>query len=208
MNPMTRIYKTLLFIALASLAFGCGTYVRYDLSERFSAFRPYTIAVLPAVFAEGVKEDAEAAGLLRKMAAEKLLARGYRVIPIKEVDEYLEKESAQLKGKGPGEAAALLNADAALVIEITGWESRLFVTYASIRLDSSFELRASRASELLWKASYSMKESDARLDRASVELSVIKAYEPMFERFTDAVMRTLPQAEPRAKERRFFEWLP
>ena len=202
-----RTFIPALFAVLALLC-GCANTVSYDLSGRYGEFRPYTIAVLPPVFDEGVQEDRVAGDLLRKMVFEKLKLRGYGALPLEEVDAAAGKEGVLLKGKDPGEAARLLNADAALYIRITGWESRLFVTYASIKLESVFELYASRGQERLWRASYAVKESDIRLDRESMELAVIKAYEPMIERFTDAVMRTLPPAEPGVRERKFFDWLP
>lgn len=192
---------------LAVLLAGCSNSVKTTLSERYRAYSPKTVAVAPVVWkAEGESNDA--ANTFRMMTAEKLKELNYRVVPLSAIDDtYLKLGSAAMTAKNPSELAALLGADAVLFIKIQQWNIDRFVTYASLKVEADYELY-SATGERLWRAGYSTRDADLRLDRKSMEYAIIKAYEPKVQRFVDAIFTTLPQANAETNERTFFQWLP
>ncbi|MBI5586963.1 MAG: DUF799 family lipoprotein [Deltaproteobacteria bacterium] len=195
-----------LFMLLAFLT-GCANAVRTDLSERYAANSPRTVAVVP-VFWQADAENKEVGYTFRMMTVEKLKDLNYRVVPPAAVDDtYIKLGSSSMAGKSPAELAGLLNADAVLFIKIKTWNIDRFVTYASLKVEAAYELY-SATGERLWQAEYATKDADLRLDRKSMEYAIIKAYEPKVQRFVDAIFSTLPQAQAQTNARSFFQWLP
>ncbi|MDO8426380.1 MAG: hypothetical protein Q7T24_02555 [Deltaproteobacteria bacterium] len=204
------IRRSFILISLLAILYGCGSTVKSALSPRYNEFRPYTVAVAPVIWkgqAEG--EDKNIAQLFREMTADKLRAMNYRVLPLDAVDDKVRQLGPEkAKEAGPKELAADLNADAVLYIRITGWDKDRVATYASLVVGAAFELYSSGA-EMLWRADYSTKESDFRLEKKPLELAVIKIYEPRVQRFIDAVFSTLPEGSaPAQAQKTFFQWLP
>lgn len=195
------------FIVLA-LA-GCSNAVKYTVSEQYGRTRPYTIAVMPVIREDAAEEGgAEVSRLFRTMSAERLKNMNYGVATLEDVDGKVLKQGANRSAlKTPRETAAELGADAVLYIYITDWDTRLFVTYASLRFKARFELYSKDGAKL-WQASHGWGDADLRLDRNSLELAVIKAYEPQVQRFVDLVFATLPPGEPPKDNERYFDWLP
>ncbi|MBI5563030.1 MAG: hypothetical protein HY894_09315 [Deltaproteobacteria bacterium] len=189
---------------LAVILCGCAAPVNYTISDRYAKVRPYTIAVLPVEWAEGVPEDKKISGLFRTMAFERLRATHYRLVPLDAVDNVYQKPGRQASDKV---APSGFGADAAVYIRVTGWETGQLGSYASLKVAAAVEMR-SEADAPLWNADYETSERDISLDADAVELSVIKAYEPRIQRFVDAIFSTLPQAQAPADETRFFQWLP
>lgn len=206
---MNRYLPRLMTILALSLLFsGCAAGVKHTLYERYEKVKPSTAAVLPVVWdnePEGKKEAAAVAGLFRQMSFEKIASMGYKPQPLDETDK-------RLAGLNPSQrpakdALAALKTDSALLIRIIDWDSSMIAAYSSLKVKALFELY-SKDGELLWKASYSTKESDAKLDVKPMELAVLKAYEPRVQRFVDMVLSTLPRAEEPPSGETFFEWLP
>lgn len=180
---------------------GCSNAVRFTLSDDYVNQGPYTVVVLPvkAHIVLGPREKGIKA-LFRDYAAQRLNAMGFSPIAFNDDD-------AKYAGVSPKEAAAMLGADAALNIRLTGWEESSFVTYAGLEMSAVFELYGKDGS-ILWQASYSTKESDITLEKAPLELALIKAYEPRIERFVDAVLSTLPRPQRPGAKDGYFQWLP
>lgn len=197
------------FILIIIIFSGCANTVRYTTSERFALAAPYTVAILPIEWAEDAGEqDNEAAYLFRTMELEKLKGMDYHPVPLEEVDErYLSLGGNFFKERGPKETARLLKADSVLYTRITEWDRDIFVTYAYINVAARFELY-SKNGERLWEATYRIKDSDIRLDTKSVELAIVKSYEPKVQRFIDHVFSTLPPGTPPTEKKLFFQWLP
>lgn len=201
------IKKILAFILITVSLAGCSNAVKYTVSDQYRQARPYTIAIMPVV-QDGQRENNEAARFFRTAAAEKLRLLNYGVIPLEQTDEKYQKAgSAWFSGKKPHEAAKLFNADAVLYIHVTGLDRSMFAGYASLKLKAFFEIYSLNGA-LLWRAEHHTRESDLSFDKKSIELSVIKAYEPQIQRFTDAVFATLPRGEAPIKTQTFFQWLP
>ncbi|MBI5344513.1 MAG: hypothetical protein HZB83_04130 [Deltaproteobacteria bacterium] len=188
---------------------GCSNAVKYTLSGQYARARPHSVAVMPVKGADSMADGKrEVSYLFRTMAVERLKAMNYNAVPLEEVDVRILKSGRdQFAGKTPKEIAGELDVDSILYIHITEWDSRLFVTYASMKFKARFELYG-RDGARLWQADHSWGDADLRLDRASLELAVIKAYEPQVQRFIDLVFATLPKGETRQEEKRYFDWLP
>ncbi|HLC17643.1 MAG TPA: hypothetical protein VJM57_01330 [Thermodesulfobacteriota bacterium] len=212
---MKKLLTLLLIVTVVGFN-GCAPPVRYSVTEWFHQLKPETVAVLPVKWGTewaggaegGGSGDAEVARLFRTMSAERLTSMNYRTVSMEEVDRrYPETGREGFKKMAPADVAQALGVDAVLYISITEWDPSLLATYASLEMGATFELYG-RNSSKLWRAEYESKESDIRLDRESMELAVLKAYEPRIERFVRAVFSTLPPAEQRTHKKRFFEWLP
>ncbi len=180
---------------------GCSNAVRFTLSDDYVNQGPYTVVVLPvkAHIVLGPREKGIKA-LFRDYAAQRLKTMGFSPVAFNDDD-------AKYAGASPKEAAAMAGADAALYIRLTGWEESSFVTYAGLEMSAVFELYGKDGS-VLWQASYSTKESDITLEKAPLELALIKAYEPRIERFVDAVFSTLPRPQGPGAKAGYFQWLP
>lgn len=213
---MTKKVFTAAFLMLALTNFyGCANPVRYTVSERYNQMRPYTVAVPPAVWdSPRGNSDYDIARLFTEMSVERLRTMNYNPVPLEgssrlsvTIATGTGKKGADEAKRTPKEIASEANTDAVLIIRITGWESRKLITYYSLDAAATFELY-SRHGELLWQARYRTNESDMRLDTRSVELAVIKAYEPRIQRLVDSVFSTLPQGTAPARERTYYQWLP
>ena len=194
-----RLIYLIFFLILTHT--GCSNAVRFTLSDDYVNQGPYTVVVLPvkAHAALGPREKGIKA-LFRDYAAQRLKAVGFSPVAFNDDD-------AKYAGASPKEAAAMAGADAALHIRLTGWEESSFVTYAGLEMSAVFELYGKDGS-VLWQASYSTKESDITLEKAPLELALIKAYEPRIERFVDAMLSTLPRPQRPGAKDGYFQWLP
>lgn len=213
---MIKSIRAAVLISVLVLLASCSGKVRYTLSQELTTARPYTVAVLPVIW---VAEETDYAGgikrLMRTMSLERLRALNYGTVSIEEVDKHsliAEKiipkvGNSTFVALRPEEAAKLLDVDTILYIKLTEWDEDRFVTYVSLKMAATFELY-SATGNLLWQAEYSTSESDIRLDKESMELAVIRTYEPRIQRFVDAVFSTLPRNAPRLKKERYFDWLP
>lgn len=202
--------KRYFMIAAALLVmYGCANPVKSTLSPRYNDSRPYTIAIAPVAW-EGQSEGEarDIARLFSAMTGEKLRSMNYRVVATEETETTAPGPKAQDAANLSRQLAANLNSDAVLYIHVTGWDKDRLATYAALVVKARFELYSS-AGEPLWKAEYSTKESDLRLEKKPLELAVIKIYEPRVQRFVDAVFSTLPMGSvPRQTQKTFFQWLP
>ncbi len=195
---------SLLPLLLIILLTGCGGSVKYNLSSGFRPGRIRTVAVMPVVWDAGkVEGSAEIGGIFRRIAIERLMARGYRVARKEVVDARL-KEFAD---KDPGGVASSLGVDAVLFIHVDRWKTRTFANYAALKMRAVYNLY-SRDSATLWSAVYATGESDIRFDRASLKLSIIEIYEPRIARLTNSVFDTLPVYKGVEKEEKLYDWLP
>lgn len=203
-----KLKGLLLTIFLILAAAGCAKPVRSDLSAQYSAIRPYRIAVLPVIPETRTLEN-DAAWLMRKLSFERLRSMGYQPIDLEVIDEeYSKLGTGWFAGKKPADVAEHFGADSVLYIRVNEWDRDTFVTYISLDISAEFEVWSANNSRL-WRAQYSKSEGDIRLDRESLKLALLKAYEPRIERFVDTVFSTLPQAEaPQEAKRTFFQWLP
>lgn len=192
-------------LALVFLA-GCATVVDTTLSERYGQMRPYRIAVAPVIWEGWGDEFKDASRLFRTMTAEKLRAMNYDALPLEEIDR-VYPDSASLKTADAAHVAAALGADAVLYIHLTQWDSSELLTYASLKVAATYEMYYKDGGRL-WQASYHTKEADIRLDTPSMELALLKAFEPRVQRFVDVIFTALPQGQPPSKDERFFQWLP
>lgn len=199
--------RILAMVLLALVLSGCGSTVRHAISDRYAQASPQRIAVMPLVWEGHADPEAqEISYLFRKMASDKLRLLNYATVPFDEIEKGLSGRN--VFSMKPHEVAALYNADSVLYIRLDRWDKDRLVTYASLSISAAFELHSATAGEL-WKAEYSTKESDIRLDGKPMELALIKAYEPRIERFIDAVFTTLPAGETRDRSRKtYFQWLP
>ncbi len=203
--------KVLTIALLLGLALsGCTPSVRHTVSDSFRLYSPYTIAILPVDWPTAPDEaragrDGDIAHLLRIMTFERLKTMNYKPLAPAEVDEKLPPGGgAPLK---PGEVTSLTGADAVLYTSVVEWKGDIVVRYAYLKLAVRFELY-SRDGELLWRAEHEAKESDIRLEKKTLELAVLKAYEPSVQRFIDVAFSTLPVGAARTEEKTFFKWLP
>ncbi len=200
-----RIFVALVIVTIT----GCAKPVSYTLSGRYMLLRPVVIVVPPVEWGPGVETKREGVDeLLRTIVIEKLKSLNYDARTFEDAaagaGPSVRKDP---EGMPPHELARTLKSDGVLYMEITEWDEKLFVTYASLRVGVNFELY-SATGEMLWRAGYRTKESDLRLDKPTMELAVIKTFEPRLQRLVDLVFATLPSGPERTGEKRFFDWLP
>ena len=198
-----KIIFAITLVACLALT-GCGPGVKRTVSNRFGLFNPYTVTILPVKFTE-IKAGGDVSALFRKMTFERLKRMNYKPLEPSEVDKKLPAPGAARRD--PKEVAQLMGSDAVLYTTITEWKSDIVVRYAYLKVSAVFELY-SKDGTLLWRATHGIKESDIRLEKVALELAVIKAYEPIMQRFINIVFSTLPASETRPEEKTFFRWLP
>lgn len=187
---------------------GCGSAVKKKISDKFAYFAPHTVAILPLKFTGADAGAGPVPGvdaLFNKMTSDRLSRMNYRPLEKAEVDRRLA--GSLDTERGPGEMARLMGTDAVLYTTITEWKSDIVVRYAYLKVNALFELYSPNGT-LLWRATHDLKESDIRLEKKSLELAIIKAYEPSVQRFINVVFSTLPVSEARPEEKSFFKWLP
>ncbi len=185
---------------------GCSHAVKYSVDDIMRVHTPRTVAVLPIVWSENVdKQDSVVASIFRSMTNKKLRTHNYKTPTLKSVDDVIERK--KLDVKNPATIANKLGTDSVLVIEITDWESDMLLTYAYLKLKARFTLY-SKEGEKLWSAEHSTAESDIRLDKKSMELAIIKVYEPRVQRFINDLFSTMPVCNALAKRKEYFDWLP
>ncbi len=202
---MTKRVIASFLLFLFNVVSGCSNGPVYTISDDYRSVPPRTVVVLPV---GGTVEDANVKRLFRLMTFERLKSMNYAVFDLEEVDEkYLRLGSGRFKEMSPAEVSKLFGADAVLYTTITEWEEKLLVTYASLEIEADFEL-FSRKGKRLWEATYSTKESDIKMDKTTIEVTVIKVYEPRIQRIVDAAFSTLPFRPGGKEEKRFFDWLP
>lgn len=207
MTSTRHLLSALAVAFLFALLSGCAPRVEYAVDREFTVVRPKTVAIAPVKWsAEATGDSPGIAGYFRAMSAERLKRLNYAVAPIDEVDRVYAADTG-LAGAAPDEAARALGVDTVLYIEVTEWDADMFLTYASLSIKAGFDLYSATGAKL-WSASYGTSEADFALDRESVELAVLKIYEPRVQRFVDAVFSTLPPNEARVEKRRYFDWLP
>lgn len=205
------IKKLLLVCIVILLTASCGGPTADGvLADRFRKDRPYTVAVLPVEWTSDAPEKRKAISHFRTLSSEKLLAMGYRLVPLEAVDALnLNNGANALTEKQMTEAAEKLDADGLVLIRVVNWDIVRFSSYASLNIEADFSIY-SKKGELIWNSSYKTSESDSsfELDAEPVDLGVVKVYEPRILRFVEAVFATLPHAEKPGNDNTFFDWLP
>ncbi|MFQ5442429.1 MAG: hypothetical protein ACE5EB_06870 [Thermodesulfobacteriota bacterium] len=207
---MKKSFITLsVLMLLAAALFGCTRMVKYRITEKFYIRTPITVAVLPVYWEAEADKDAETIGrLFRTMSFDRLKELNYRPLKIADADKILSRlTGAALKKKEPDEVAGMLGVDAVIYTHIRKWKKDKFATYAYLGIDARFDMY-SRDGVVLWRADYGTKDSDIKLDRGPLELSIIKVYEPRIERLITAVFSTLPVRKTGQGSEKFYDWLP
>lgn len=193
-----------LYVFVLAFSIGCSS-IKFDhkLSEDFSKHKVSKVAVAPIVWqAEPNANQTGASSLLGSMATERLAALNYQPIAAQEADSNALDPNRQAY-----ELAALTGSDAVLVIKVMKWHESFFATYASIRINAVIELYSADGA-MLWSARYRKKESDIRLDKEAMELSILRAIEPKLQRLVDSAFETLPRSDAQAPKKTYFRWLP
>ncbi len=193
----------LLFLSLT----GCGGVVKSNLAEGFRGVLARRVAVMPVIWdAHGTAEgdSVEIGRLFRRIASESLRSRGYATLDAGVVDARL----GEFADKDPGDIAAALGVEAVLFLHVDKWKIRTLANYAALNIEASYTLYSARNSVRLWRAEYATGESDMKLDKASLKLSIIEIFEPRIARLTNAVFDTLPVYNGVVKQERLYDWLP
>ncbi len=203
----SRLY---LLAAVMILVYGCASPVSYSVTDDYEELAPRKIVVLPVSGDFKTKLEPGAAEFLRAAVVDRLREKNYSVV-------FAEGPYADYPGGGVIDAATFsdiasrFDADAILYGGLVGWEEKSTPVYASLSIKVAFGLYSTSGEEL-WNASYKTKESEASLDESSMELAVLKAYEPRIERAVEAVFRTLPALKSGSSreesEKRYYDWLP
>jgi hypothetical protein len=201
--------KTIVSIALFLALAGCGPAIKHSVAPEYAQISPKRVVVLPIVWEHTAAPEAGDISLLfRKMSSERLGLLNYSAVPLDEVDKAGAGQTDWFVGKPADEIAARLQADSVLYIYMKEWDTDSLLPYKSLKIAAAFELH-SAIGKVLWKAEYSTREADLRLDSRQLELAVQKVYEPRIQRFVDAVFTTLPPAEAQEGQRKtYFQWLP
>ncbi len=208
---MKKAFTIMLLLSL--VLSGCIPAVKHTVSDSLRRYSPYTIAILPVDWPMDQDEaqagrDDDVGRLLRIMTFERFETMNYKPLALEEVDEKLPPgASGSATPPKPAEVAGLTGADAVLYTSIIEWKGDIVVRYAYLKVAVRFELYAGDG-KLLWRAEHEAKESDIRLEKKTLEMAVLKAYEPSVQRFVDVVFSTLPIGVVRAEEKTFFKWLP
>ena len=134
----------------------------------------------------------------------KLIYMGYTLSPLQgDGLDLLDKERIE-------DIAERSFVDGVMVITITEWKAKpgALRTYLKIAIEGRLY---SKDADLLWQASYKMKESAVSLDKKSRNLSVIETFEPSLERAIEALFVRLPSL-PAPKGgidggEKLFDWL-
>lgn len=201
--------KLLLLFFIVFMAVSCGgPNMEYALSDKYRSERPYTLAVLPVEWASDAPDKLMAVNHFRAMTNEKLIALGYRLVPLAAVDgAYRNNGPDGASDEVKARIAEKSGADGLVHIHIVNWDVAHIGSYASLNIEAVFSIY-SKKGELIWSSSYKTSESDMSFDPEAVDVAVVKAYEPRILRLVESIFATLPQAERPAPEKTFFEWLP
>lgn len=180
-------------ISLCAVLFfitGCFGNLSYKLYDQFEDISPNVIHVAPIEWNYKKDSDSkdEALILLDLLVREKLKSLGYVV-------------SDSVEG-----------AEVEFNTKITKWKESLFLSYGALKISFAFEMTSlgdgSPKDRLIWKAKFTSKDSDMRLDRDQMEMGIIKAFEPRIQRAVDTSFTTLPEAIFKVAEKKYFDWLP
>ena len=185
----------------------CAGMVEHTLSDEFSLKQPATVAVLP-VHGDGPER---AKAILRKVAAQELANRNYRVKSLEQTDSAI-KQVEHRRRLEPSQVAATLGTDALLLVEIITWDESLLTPYGAIEIEIGLTLYG-KDGTLLWSATSREKHSNIKLDKELLKAGIIETYEPMLERLVASALITLPEAKVQQKsptqkqDGGLFDWL-
>lgn len=205
---------TFIFILNIALFGGCSPPISHKITPNYQNKIPKSIAVLPV---RGEDAESDARYLFRVMTHEKLSQLNYNLLPLEAIDDKLTKANINRKEfleKPPAEMARLLGVDAVIYINITDWNTKFFLTYASIDIEARFDMYSANTGEMIWTVEYGYEESDSSIDRETLKITITKIYEPMIQKIVDAAFSTLPSFPETKKnkqeegpKKKYFEWL-
>jgi hypothetical protein len=214
---MKRIIFLIIALSTLGVASGCSGPVRHAISDKMQSVNPRRIVIAPVSWQGKAEGDAkDIMRLMRIMAYERLKAMNYSPVDINAVDDAYPDKGGAFFRENAAEVLRRFSSDALLVTSIEDWDKAIVASYASLKVKAGFSL-ISGDGETLWGAGYSAKDFDIRLDTESMEMAVIKAYEPRMQRIIDTVFTTLPPAprtgpasgdERQMDRKRYFDWLP
>lgn len=202
--------KKILLLALIILISGCAKKVSFELSDEMDRYKPVSVVVMPVtVNSDQKKIETNVLELVRSTALDKLLEKGYTPFPLKDTDKILRERKLLGREKlpAPRTLGPLFRTDAVLYTRITEWNEGQLASYASLKIGIEFMLYSTKG-VLLWRGSYSTKQSDFRFDGDATKLGVLKAYEPRIQRIEDSVFLTLPATRGKKERQEFYRWLP
>ncbi|MFC1855929.1 GNA1162 family protein [Thermodesulfobacteriota bacterium] len=190
------------FISLSLLS-NCSEKIVSKTSPDFSALRPSTIAVLPAM---NETVDLDAPKTFPAQVRKALSSRGYRVISGAIVDAKLKElgvlSGAQANSIPDKELGELLNADAILFTAVTEWSTVYLGVYASITVGARFELVDAKSSKILWALEDDEKNISVAFDEDSAKvtaaLAILSTYEPLVKRLVNKSFKKLPRGVHRS----------
>ncbi len=201
------IKRLLFFAILVVMACGCAETVEHRLSEEFALSKPQSVAILP-VHGEGPER---AKLILREITARSMREKNYTVKPLEDTDRVLEKLNPGEKIEASA-VVKLLGTDSILLVNITEWDEDLITPYGALSVEVSFILYG-RDGSILWSADAREKQSNIKLDRELLKMSIIETYEPVLERLAETVLFSLPSRRPeeekpvKKEKKQFFDWL-
>ena len=195
------IKRVFFIVCVLSLSlWGCSHPLKSNLAQDYSERAPLKIVILPLGFSDNALEAIEEGGggdaedeakiaKIRQVFDEVLRAKlaymGYTLSPLQgDGLDLFDKERIE-------DIAERSFVDGVMVITITKWKAKpgALRTYLKIAVEGKLY---SKDAELLWQASYKMKESAVSLDKKSRNISVIETFEPSLERAIEALFVRLP----------------
>jgi len=190
-NRMKGIFSLLVVICFIS---GCGSKIPCPVASADNEIGPRLVAVLPV---DNKTSDAQAARILREKMLEELYFKGYPKIPLKIIDEKLNKiykdKQGCMEGKTPPKAIGeLLGVDAVMYCTLTEWKTSFVYFYASTAVSASFELRSAKTGETLWSAHCRVVKRNYGFSQEGLKIKSCQVYETAAQEVIEKAISTLP----------------
>lgn len=150
---MKTLNKLTLGITLISIVISCGSSkTKFSEYPEVYSERPKTILVLPPV---NNTTAADAKDLLRTTVAPALAEKGYYVLPIEPIFDFLKLNGAYSIAETSEDLPldkffSIFEADAVLKITINKWDKNYYVVAGNVKVDLAYELVSARSGKTIW----------------------------------------------------------
>ncbi|MEW6776287.1 MAG: GNA1162 family protein [Bdellovibrionota bacterium] len=185
--------------AVLLLFWGCAP--KYNITAAYDEEKPYRVALLPVA---NETNDLDGPPIFRKYANIYLVAKGYDVPDLVDVDRVLAEEfdvqeGGQLNAVDPVELGKVLKCDALVYVTITEWVKHTLGVYTDMIVAGKFEMLSTKDGAVLWQVPdqrYTKRKIADPYSAAMVTVQyLLKNYEPTVDHVVNGAFKTLPSLE-------------
>ena len=150
---MKKLIKITTILGFVALLFSCGS-LKTKLSEYPELYneKPKTVLILPPI---NNSTAADAKDLLRTTIAPALAEKGYYVLPVEPIFDFLKLNGAYSIAETSevlplDKFSSIFDADAVLKISINKWDKNYYVIGGNVKVDLAYELLSVKTGKTIW----------------------------------------------------------